>query len=71
VTPDERRLVVLALLLRREFGAASPESVVSRMCLGRVEGYATLARLERHGLVERDPVEGVVVSFNGRMMAGL
>jgi hypothetical protein len=46
VTEDERRIVVTALLMRRN-GAASPEIVVARTGLGRVEGYSVLARLER------------------------
>ena len=37
----------------------------------RVEGYRALARLERGGLVVRDPREGLVVSFTGKVMAGL
>ena len=71
ITENERRLVVLVLVHRWQFGSASPELVVRRSGLGRVEGYRALAGLERSGLIERDPREGVLVSFSARMYAGL
>lgn len=71
MTEDERRVVVLTLLARREYGSASEELVIARAGLGRVEGYGILASLERQGLLERDPAEGVRVTFSGRMFAGL
>ena len=67
----ERRFLVAALVEHRLFGAASPELVIRRAGLGRVDGYAALADLERRGLVERDPFEGLLVTFSGRMRAGL
>ena len=71
MTGVERRVLVVALLERRAFGSESPELVVRRAGLGRVEGHAALAGLERRGLLERDPLEGVVVTYSARMYAGL
>jgi hypothetical protein len=70
VTEEERRVVVAALITRRN-GSASPEIVVARTGLGRVEGYSVLAGLEREGLVTCCPFEGVKVSFTARMLAGV
>jgi hypothetical protein len=50
---------VVAALITRRNGSASPEIVVARTGLGRVEGYSVLAGLEREGLVTCCPFEGV------------
>ena len=66
----ERRFLVAALVEHRLFGAASPELVIRRAGLGRVEGFRALARLEQLGAIREDATEGLRVSFAGRMLAG-
>ena len=67
MSPEERRVVVVvALLARRKYGSASPELVIRRAGLERVAGYSALAQLKRRGLVERDPLEGVLVADTER-----
>ena len=66
----ERRIVVAALLARREYGAASRELVIRHAGLDRVDGWAALASLEREGAVWED-ADGVAVGWMGRAIAGL
>lgn len=66
----EWRIVVAALLARREHGAAARELVIRHAGLDRVDGRAALASLEREGAVWDDE-DGVAVGFLGRMIAGL
>jgi hypothetical protein len=66
----ERRVVVAALIARREHGVASRELVIRRTGLSRVEGWSALASLERSGAIWEDE-DGVAVGWMGRAIAGL
>ena len=70
LTRDERALIVAATLARARFGSAGVELTFRRARLGRLEGYAVLASLDRRGLVVVD-ADGIAPTFAGLMFAGL